>query len=220
MGKVGEKFSYCNLNYSLLGAIIENITQMRFDEYIDKNICEPLGLDASYNLTKIDSARLVRSYMYDKLKKQFKPSKSIYNYQYVQNVLSEYNIGESAARLSPSGGMKISAADLAKWMLVHMNYGNLDGKPIITKESELAMWSPQGADRDYGLAFSRYEKVIKGVELYGMTGGAHGIHSLFFFNPDEKYGFVVICNGCTSEAANGYQMNYKIVKTLYRHFIK
>ena len=218
--KPGEKFSYCNLNYSLLGVIIENVTQMRFDEYIDKNICELLGLQASYNLTKIDSTRLVRSLMYDKLKKQFKPSKSVYNYQYVRDVLSNYHIGESAARISPAGGLKISAADLAKWMMVHMNYGTLEGTKIISKDSELQMWQPQGSDRKYGLAFSRYDKVIKGVKLYGMTGGAHGIHSLFFFNPDEKYGFVVICNGCTSKATNGSQMNNEIVRSLYRHFIK
>ena len=77
----GKVFSYCNLNYSLLGAIIENVTQMRFDEYIDRYITSPLGLEASYNLTKIDSTRLVRSYMYDKRKKQFKTSGSVYNYQ-------------------------------------------------------------------------------------------------------------------------------------------
>jgi len=216
----GKVFSYCNLNYSLLGAIIENVTQMRFDEYIDRYITSPLGLEASYNLTKIDSTRLVRSYMYDKRKKQFKPSGSVYNYQYVRNVLSDYHTGESAARLSPAGGMKISAAGLAKWMMLHMNYGHLDGKRIISKKSELAMWEPQGADRNYGLGFSHYDKVIRGVRLYGMTGGAHGIHSLFFFNPEEKYGFVVICNGCTSKAANGRQMNYEIVRALYKHFIK
>ncbi len=102
----GTKFAYCNLNYSLLAAIIKNVKKMRFDEYIDKNICEPLGLQASYNLTKIDSTRLVRSLMYDKLKKQFKPSKSVYNYQYVRDVLSNYHIGESAARISPAGGLK------------------------------------------------------------------------------------------------------------------
>ena len=82
------------------------------------------------------------------------------------------------------------------------------------------MWQPQGSDRKYGFAFSCYDKVVKGVELYGMTGGSHGIHSLFFFNPDEKFGLVVICNGCTSKAANGSQMNYKIVRSLYRHIIK
>jgi len=218
--KPGDKFSYCNLNYSLLGAIIEKITQMRFDEYIDKNICEPLDLQASFNLTKIDSTHLVRSLSFDQEMKKYKQNRSIYNYQYVRDKLIDYQLGISTACLSPAGGMKMSATDLAKWMMVHMNYGSLEGKYIINKESELTMWTPQGADRNYGFAFSRYDKVIKGVELYGMTGGSHGIHSLFFFNPEKKFGFVVICNGCTSKAANGSQMNYKIVKSLYRHIIK
>ena len=217
--KPGGKFSYCNLNYSLLGAIIENVTQMRFDEYIDKNICEPLGLRASFNLTKIDSTLLVKSLSFDKKKKEYKQNRSIYNYQYVRDKLIDYQLGLSTACLSPAGGMRMSATDLAKWMMVHMNYGTLEGTKIISKDSELQMWQPQGSDRKYGFAFSCYDKVVKGVELYGMTGGSHGIHSLFFFNPDEKFGFVVICNGCTSKAANGSQLNYKMVRSLYRHII-
>ena len=216
----GTKFDYCNLNYSLLGAIIENVTGMRFDQYIDKYLCEPLGLEASFNLTKIDSTRLVKSLSFDQIKKKYKQNRSIYNYQYVRDKLIDYQLGLSTACLSPAGGMRMSAMDLANWMMVHMNYGNLAGKNVINKESELAMWTPQGADRNYGFAFSRYDKVIKGVKLYGMTGGSHGIHSLLFFNPEKKFGFVVICNGCTSKAANGSQMNYKIVRSLYRHIIK
>ena len=220
--KPGEKFSYCNLNYSLLGVIIENVTQMRFDEYIDKNICEPLGLQASYNLTKIDSTRLVRSLMYDKLKKQFKPSKSVYNYQYVRDVLSNYHIGESAARISPAGGLKITAADLAKWMMVHINYGQLNGTIIVSKKSELAMWTPQGTDSNYGFAFSRYDKIVKGENFIGMTGGSHGINSVMFFNPEKKYGFVVITNGYVPTKKKGHLPSpaRELVRPLYKHFIK
>ena len=62
----GTKFKYCNYNYTLLGAIIENVTGRRFFDYIDDNIMKSLGLNASYNLTKIDTSLLVRSYRYDK----------------------------------------------------------------------------------------------------------------------------------------------------------
>ena len=217
--KPGTDFIYCNLNYSLLGAIIENVTGKRFDEYIDKSICEPLGLNASFNLTKIDSAELVRALKYDKESKRFKADKSIYDYRYVKKKLNNYELGKTTASLSPAGGMRMSATDLAKWMMVHMNYGSYNGKRIIKKKTERAMWEPQGKDRNYGFAFSQYDKVVKGENFVGMTGGSHGIHSLFFFNPEKKYGFVVICNGCTSKAANGSEMNYEIVRTLYKHFI-
>lgn len=215
----GTKFDYCNLNYSLLGAIIENVTGMRFDQYIDKNICEPLGFDASFNLTKMDSTRLVRTLVYDRKKEKFKKTISIYNYQSVRDKLKDYQLGWSTAGLSPAGGMRMTVLDLAKWTMVHMNYGEYDGKRIISKNSELEMWKPQGTDRNYGFAFSRYPKVVKGVNLRGMTGGSHGIHSLMFFEPEKKFGFVVICNGCIC-GGNGGKMNYEIVRLLYKHFIK
>ena len=113
----------------------------------------------------------------------------------------------------------MTVKDLAKWTQVHMNYGEYEGKRIINKDSELEMWEPQGTDRNYGFAFSTYSKVVKGVNLRGMTGGSHGIHSLMFFEPEKKFGFVVICNGCTC-SGNGAKMNYEIVRILYKHLIE
>ena len=217
--KPGGKFSYCNLNYSLLGAIIENVTRMRFDEYIDKNICEPLGLQASFNLTKIDSTRIVRSYTYDNKKERFKPNKSIYSYQSVRDKLSNYKLGESTASLSPAGGMRISAMDLAKWMMVHMNYGAFEGIKIIGKDNELQMWHPQGSGSKYGLAFSQYSNIVKGENFIGMKGGSHGINSVFVFNPEKKYGFVVICNGHVPKTG-GRSINNEIIRVLYKYYIK
>ena len=215
----GGKFFYCNLNYSLLGAIIENVTQMRFDEYIDKNICEPLGLQASYNLTKIDSIRLVRTLSFDKKRNKYKQNRSIFNYQYVEDKLATYQPGYSTASLSPAGGLKISAIDLAKWMMVHMNYGTLEGAKIISKDSELQMWQPQGLGREYGLAFSQYSNIVKGENFIGMKGGSHGTNSVFVFNPEKKYGFVVICNGHVPKAGGG-NINNEIIRVLYKHYIK
>lgn len=219
MDKPGGKFFYCNLNYSLLGTIIENVTQMRFDEYIDKNICEPLGLQASYNLTKIDSTRLVKTLSFDKKRKKYRLARSIFDYQYVKDKLATYQLGYSTASLSPAGGMRISALDLAKWMMVHMNYGTFDGTKIISKDSELQMWQPQGSDRDYGFAFSQYKRIVKGENFVGMKGGSHGINSVFVFNPEKKYGFVVICNGHVPNAS-GKSINDEIIRALYKRHIK
>ena len=215
----GTEYDYCNLNYSLLGAIIESVTGLRFDQYIDKNICEPLGFKASFNLTKMDSTRLVRTLTYDKSEQRFKVNLSIFNYKYVEEKLKDYQLGWSTASLSPAGGMRMTALDLAKWTLVHMNYGEYEGVRIISKESELDMWKPQGTVGNYGFAFSQYPSVVIGENLRGMTGGSHGIHSLMFFEPEKKFGFVVICNGCTC-GGNGGKMNYEIVRLLYKYLIE
>lgn len=213
----GTKYRYCNFNYNLLGAIIENATKMSFFDYIDDNIMNPLRLNASYNLTKVDSTMLVRSYRYDKEDKRFKKDSYIYNPQYYREKLKNYKLGSSTAYFSPSGGVKISAIDLAKYMLMFMNYGKYKGGRILSKESVLEMWRPQGEDlSQYGLSFSRWSKIVDGEIFIGITGGAHGVHSAMYFNPEKKYGFVVICNGCTSDI----KMKNSVVKVLYKHLIK
>ena len=220
--KPGTKYAYSNLNYSLLAAIIENVTKMRFDKYIDENICKPLGMNASYNLTNIDSTKLVRSLRFDKRKRRFVKDKMVYNYEYIRNKLQNYQLGLSTASFSPPGGMKMSIKDLTTWMLVHMNYGSWKGQRIVSKESELAMWTPQGEDSNQGFGFSHYDRIVKGVSFTGMTGGSHGINSVVFFNPERKYGFVVITNGYVPTKKKGRlpSLARELVRPLYKHFIK
>ena len=220
--KPGTKFNYCNLNYSLLGAIIENVTGERFFDYIDAHIIKPLGLYASFNLTKIDSSLLVKALIYDKKTNSFKQDSSIYNYQFYRNKLKDYRLGDTTASFSPSGGMKISVVDLAKYMMMHMNYGELDGIRILSKKSELEMWEPQGPDKEgdlffhnYGLSFSNFNYVVEGENFVGVTGGAHGINSAIYFNPEKKFGFAVICNGSTV----GMKLVNSVVQSLYKHLI-
>ncbi len=216
----GSDYFYCNMNYNLLAAIVEKVSKKRFDVYIRENITKPLGLYGSFNRLDLDSVRLIKTYTYDaktkRYKKFFHPKDRLYG----EDTLQNYIIGRSTPIFSPAGGMRATTIDLAKWMMLHMNYGTYKKTKILSKESELEMWKPRSPGRNYGFAFSHYDKVVKGESFVGMTGGSCGIHSLFFFNPKKKYGFVVICNGCTSKSANGGEMNYEIVRTLYNYFIK
>ncbi len=216
----GEGYKYCNLGYSLLGAIIENVTGERFYEYVENHITKPIGINASYNLVEMDSTKLVKALNYDSTQKRFKLDGAIYNYSYFQGKLKDYKLGYTVASFSPTGGMKITANDLATYMIMHMNNGEYKGKKIISKDSELEMRKPQMGNPIYGLAFSHYKGRVKDVVLDGMVGCAHGIHSSMLFNPKEKYGFVVICNGCTSGGSDGQKLNTEIIQVLYKHLIK
>ena len=103
---------------------------------------------------------------------------------------------------------------------MHMNYGIYNGIRIVTKNSEMEMRTPPKGNKNYALAFSKYHNLIEGEILEGMSGCAHGVHSTMAFNSNEKYGFVVICNGCTSNPTNGQDLNREIIKILYKHLIK
>lgn len=211
--KPGAKYNYSNYGYSLLGAIIENVSQVRFDEYIEKNILLPLGIYGGYNVSKIDSTKLVWARVYNKKTKKYTNSPQMYD-PFTKGMKS-YVLGESTALFSPAGGMKLSVPDLAKYMLIHMNYGTYHGVRILSMESEEQLWKVNPKTK-YGLGFMHANFNLKGVDMIGHQGGAYGIYSSMFFNPDEKYGFIVICNGCNS----GHNLDTQILRELYHFFIR
>lgn len=218
----GTKYEYCNLAYNMLGAIIENVSGERFYDYIDNHINKPLEITGSYNLTRIDSSLLVKAYRYYPQTKSFGRDKSeVYDYSFYREVEDNYKMGFSAACFSPTGCMRMTAKDLASYMMMHMNYGKYGGKRIISKKSEKEMRMPQLGNPEYGLAFAQYPRRIKDVELVGMVGDAHGVHSTMLFDPNGKFGFIVICNGCTTPSSSaGQTMNTEIIQRLYKYIIK
>jgi hypothetical protein len=56
--------------------------------------------------------------------------------------------------------------------------------------------------------------------MIGHTGSAYGLFSAMFFNPQEKYGIVVISNGCHPAETKGYNnVISKTVNALYQNLI-
>ena len=212
----GTNYNYCNIGYNLAAAIIEKMSGMRFDEYLDKYILKPMKLYGGYDVTKLDSNRFVKTYSYNRTKKVY--IKESTTYEYDKEKVDSYVLGYSVPCFWPPGGMKITISDLAKFMLMHMNNGKFGKNRIIGQSSEVEMRKVQNG-RAYGLALAHYNNIIKDVELVGMTGGSRGIHSAMFFHPKEKYGFVVICNGCKSNSLNGIQMNGEVVNAMFNSFI-
>jgi CubicO group peptidase (beta-lactamase class C family) len=223
----GTKFLYCNLNYTLIGAIIERASGERFDNYIAKHIIKPLGIYAGYNVDSLDRNKFATLYTYNKAKDTLTESKTAY----IANraIWNNYQMGYSAYSFSPTGGMKISASDLAKVMLMHMNYGIYKGKRILSEKSSKLMQSPStdtGTGDYYGFAIRvrKSPKLAGNNWLVGHTGSASGLLSAMFYNPDKKFGFVLISTGSVRDT---YDIPFEIRKVLvdginilYENFIK
>lgn len=207
----GTGMSYSNMGFDILGAVIEKVTGNRFDEYVDNNILKPLGIYGGYDISRLDTSRFVRTYSYKD--GQFRKLSTVYSKEAIKN----YKLGYSINKLWPAGGMVISADDLAKFMIAHMNKGKTKGKKrILSEKSEELLW--EQANKGHGMSILSFKKTIPFIELIGMTGGARGVHSAFLFNPEKEVGFVLICNGCTSESASGIEMNKLIMSELYLAF--
>lgn len=214
----GTAYEYCNLDYNMTGAVIERASGERFDTYVRNHILNPLHLYGGYCVDSLDSKRFVTLYDWDSTK-TLVPSPGAYNPR--RDEIRNYVMGYSTPVFSPTGGMKISSADLARYMTMHMNRGKYHGVRTISKKSSRIMQTIVAEKEGYALALMHTNTLIPGEALTGHTGVAYGLFSAMFFNPKEKYGIVVITNGCSGVYENGYNLVIKrTVNSLYESFIK
>jgi CubicO group peptidase (beta-lactamase class C family) len=230
----GTAYEYCNLGFNTIGTIIEKLSGVRFDQYVREVVILPLNLTASFNVDDLPGATFVPLSHPDTTgfaatgKIGFTISEGVYN-SIAARLDTAYIMGYTTPMFSPTGGMKTSARDLARYMIMHMNYGidPASGVRIISEENSKLMQTPAiptGDEGGYGLALTRTTNLIKGETMVGHTGSAYGLYSAMYFEPEKKFGIVMMTNGTTPDYAtyvNGYApVQREVVNILYNVFIK
>lgn len=200
--KPGEGYNYSNMGLNLAGTILEKVSGVRFDQYIKDSVINPLGLIGGHNVDMLDSTKFANLYNYRN--GEYVKSAA---YASVAHRLDSYIMGYSAPMFSPTGGVKISAHDLAMYMMMHMNYGELNGVRIISEESAKAMqtpiWREPNTEEDYyGLCLNEFVNYIDdekynvpGHYPIGHTGSAYGLRSIMIWSPEDRWGIVAMTNG-------------------------
>lgn len=202
----GETFSYCNLNFGVLGGIVELASGKRFDDYCRKEILLPLGMDAGF-----DPADIVN----------WRNFGAIYRYRSGSRyeVLDDLSGGKpkplkitaplgNPIGWSPTGGLRVSANDMSKFLMMLANGGAYGDKRVLTSVSAYMMqqvfWmglSFDGLDeqvglfRQEGLGVNITDQLCDGWRLTGYSGDAYGLISGAYFDTLSKLGFVYIING-------------------------
>ncbi|MEY2903227.1 MAG: hypothetical protein RLY89_2333 [Bacteroidota bacterium] len=214
----GTKYQYCNLNFNMVGTIIEKQSGERFDQYVKHHVLDPLNIYGGYCVDSLDKSRFASIYEYNKDSSKFIPSPMAYAPRSAE--IANYTMGYTTPIFSPTGGMKISATDLANYMIMHSRQGKANGVRIISKKSAAAMQTARSAEEGYGLAIMTTDQLIPGKTMKGHTGVAYGLYSAMFFQPKEKFGIVVISNGCDPSYTNGFNSVIRnTVNCLYNAFL-
>ena len=203
--KPGEGYNYSNMGLNLAGTILEKVSGVRFDNYVCENVINKLGLYGGHNVDMLDSGKFAR--LYNWRGEKYEEAKGAY--KSTADKMESYVLGYSAPMFSPTGGVKISARDLAVYMMMHMNYGEYNGVRIISELSAKAMQKPiwmiqnDGEDQ-YGLCLKEFvdylddEKYnVPGNYPVGHTGGAYGLRSIMIWSPADGWGIVAMTNGYT-----------------------
>ena len=132
-----KKFKYSDINYLVLGKLIEKLSKQDLDDYVRKNILEPLGMNNSgysaYNNT--DCKTLCA------------PTRKKMSRGHVHDPTS-FKLGGVAGH----AGMFATAKDLAKFASIFMNDGKYCGKNILWKRS-VKMMTTKKSKETRGLGF-------------------------------------------------------------------
>lgn len=154
----GSKILYSDTDYMLLGLLIERITGMRQDEYVENQIYKPLGL---------------KNTMYNPLKKGFNPEDAAaterngntrdYSIPLFNNI-REYTLkGEvhdekawySMEGVSGHAGLFSTAKDLAVLSQLILNVGSYNSVKIFDRDTLAEFTKPSDKDITYGLGWDR-----------------------------------------------------------------
>jgi CubicO group peptidase (beta-lactamase class C family) len=251
----GRYFTYSNLNWSVIGTLMEKVTGERFDRLMKRLVLEPMGIAGGYNVAgftpqEVDNtATLYRKRGADTA--TWNPAgpwiAQVDNFSVQAPTppagIAAYAVGANGALFSPTGGLRISAPDLGKIMLMLLNKGKYDGKQILKPETVALMASAQWTDnghngdtlhgryRSWGLGMQRFDSVSGLVEgqafhAVGHLGDAYGLLSVFAADLAHRNGLIALISG-TGTAPDSYPGHYStlmrseeiILTSLYRRAV-
>jgi len=135
-------FYYVNLNYPVIGSIIEKVTGERFDIWMRREVLDPMKLDACYNWPTCSDAAVARAVQLDQGGKPVKddlhgkrPDCPVYVNEGEPCDLSRSKVGDNGSLFSPQGGLRISMRGLARVGRMLLNGGSLDGVRLLSPQS-------------------------------------------------------------------------------------
>ena len=185
----GSSFAYTNLNYCLLGALVERVSGESFGDFVQERIFTPLGMNNS-TLNPDVAASLDRA----------DGHQMMFGHIITRNV----PIYPSA---QPAGWVMSSAEDLAKWLEVNMNNGQLNGQQIIPSRVIEEMHIPSVDFIDNGLKVSYgmgwfVGQTNNGESVIWHSGDTPNFLSEMITLPDRNLGVAVLVNSQTSRNAH------------------
>jgi D-alanyl-D-alanine carboxypeptidase len=191
----GAKFQYSNYGYILLGALIENVSQMSYFQYVKKNI---------FSVAKMKNTD---SYETDKINKNLAigydippPMPDEAPKPMDAKIEREATTPFIEVKGTSAGGGYSTAIDLHKFSLALCSTKLLSTKSVETiTAGKITMPKPPtppnaqpSPERKYGFGFGEVYK--NNIRIIGHNGGAPGIEGQVDIYPDLGYTVIVLSN--------------------------
>ncbi|TVR17726.1 MAG: class A beta-lactamase-related serine hydrolase [Balneolaceae bacterium] len=233
----GEFFSYSNASWSLVATVVELITGQRFDHYSNRHIFEPLGMNASFNVTDFDPHEFATLYrMQDGI---WTPQVDFYEDSPPQERAPDnYVPGTNGLLYGPQGNLRIDTKSLSILALTLMHGGEWQGVRILEETTLNSMvephWEYDGSNGDtwddfwmsYGLGIHHItnregkDVIFPDRTFLGHAGIAYGLLSDMYVDPETGSGVIFITNGSKrpfeyAKTSSFYAMETAVFDILY-----
>ena len=229
----GENFfTYSNMNFPIIGSIVELVTGERFDIWMRANVIDPMKIDACFNWPTCSDSAVARAVQLsapdgtairDDLNGQ-RPACPVYVEEPTPCDLSLWRLGENGALFAPQGGLRISARGLGRVGQMFLNGGTLDGVRILSPQSVETLLTPvwrydgrngstdNGFYCTFGLATHTIPTPVKGCDddpagdgivRVGHAGDAYGLRSGLWIDRARGTGVAYFVTGLGDDPQRG-----------------
>ncbi len=187
---VGERYRYSNLGVDLAGYILQMKTGSPFADWVRDAVFHPLGMHhATFSSTE-------------------------YEAQTNRAIGHKRGYGAVPLRtpLIPSGGLYISAQDMATYSRFHLGLGTFQGKTLLQR----SLWNEMhgfALGGDYGLGIIRSELQYgnQPLRLLSHQGGGFGFGSVFYYCPEAQLAWAAFFNRAVGA---GYDFGHNLLAGL------
>lgn len=162
----GESFAYFNGNYQVLGHLVEVVTGSTFEDFVQDQIFQPLGMASS---------------SYTTLPETLKGYNLVFGFP--------VHLADTIRPPSPSGGLVTTAEDMARLVQMYLD----DGAPLLNPEiASLALTPPFDPSDGYGMGW--YTSSAGDVDFLAHGGDINSFHADMALLPEAGYGAVLLYN--------------------------
>jgi CubicO group peptidase (beta-lactamase class C family) len=179
----GRVWSYCNIGFSLLGAIVQRATGRDFEDVMRDRVLAPLGMLETFYFARdaISYPRAV-GHVRD---------------QAALRVARTYGLPRW---LNPAGGLISSVAELAAYVRFRLGTDGGDAAPVLRAATRRSMQAPAVRASSFAEAWSAGWQVFRlEPRVLGHLGSTNGFESSLTMVPDQDFGVVVLTNASSGD---------------------
>lgn len=194
----GKLASYSNYGADLAGYIVEQVSGLPFDQYIEEKIFAPLDMTHSTFRQPVPARLqpfLSQGYLYSNGVNRAAP------FTFMQD--------------APDGAMSSTATDMANFMLAHLQNGRFDNQQILQEATTREMRQRQFTSdmRLPGVDYGFYEMHINQLHLIAHGGDIEAFHSLLALLPAQHMGLFVSYN-----SSSGAGVPHELLQAFLDHY--